>query len=95
MILFTGCREKNRPPYTPYTPSGPSWSVIGISYEFNSLAIDLDGNDVAIRFDWGNGDTSEWSSFAPSGQIIFMNHSWRDSGFYYIKARQKTKGKFF
>jgi hypothetical protein len=89
VLFISGCRKKNRPPYTPYTPSGPSWGVVGILYEFNSLAIDPDGDDVAIRFDWGDGDTSEWSSFASSGQTIFMNHSWKDSGFYYIKAQVK------
>ncbi|UCG43131.1 MAG: hypothetical protein JSU73_00510, partial [candidate division WOR-3 bacterium] len=56
---------------------------------FVSTAADPDGDSVAIRFDWGDGDTSNWSSWAASGDTISMKHSWSDSGTYLIRAQAR------
>jgi hypothetical protein len=81
----------NFPPNTPGTPSGPSAGFRDTSYNFSVSATDPDGDSVAIRFSWGDGDTSNWSVYVPSGQTVTMNHSWRDSGIYYVKAQAKDK----
>jgi len=78
-------------PDTPGTPSGPSAGFRDTSYNFSVSATDPDGDSVAIRFAWGDGDTSNWSVYVPSGQTVTMNHSWRDSGIYYVKAQAKDK----
>ena len=79
----------NEPPNTPSTPGGPSTGDVGISYEFTSSATDPDGDDIAIRFAWGDGDTSAWSSYVSSGSSVSMSHSWASSGTYYVKAQAK------
>lgn len=81
----------NIAPNNPSTPSGPVTGLPNISYNFSSSAIDLDGDSVAIRFDWGDGSTSNWSSYVASGETITMSHSWPDTGIYYIKAQAKDK----
>jgi len=81
----------NNPPNTPSTPSGPSSGYPNTSYNFSSSTTDPDGDSIAIRFVWANGDTSTWSSFVPSGSTVTMSHSWASSGTYYITAQAKDK----
>jgi len=79
----------NNPPNTPSTPSGPSTGDVNVSYSFSSSATDPDGDDISIRFDWGDGSYSPWSSFVSSGAQVVMSHSWSTAGTYYIKAQAK------
>jgi len=79
------------PPNTPSIPSGFSNGTVNTIYSFSSSAIDPDGDSIAIRFDWGDGYTSNWSSFVPSGQTVSVNHSWPSTGTYNITAQAKDK----
>lgn len=92
-IVVLGCHKKNHPPYTPYTPSGPSSGVTGISYQFTALAIDPDYDSLAIRFDWGNGETSGWSKLAATGDSIEMSFSWSVPDTFYVKAKAKDNNE--
>jgi len=91
-VFFTGCK-KNKAPEIPSTPSGPTSGSINTEYTFVSSAEDPNGDSVAIRFDWGDGDTSEWSSWETSGDSISLFHTWSDSGSYLIKAQAKDKNE--
>lgn len=77
------------PPNAPQTPSGPSSGRQYAPYGFSSSATDPDGDSVAIRFAWGDGDTSVWSASVPSGDTIATSHSWRSIGTYQLKAQAK------
>lgn len=90
-IILPGCRKKNHPPYAPYTPQGPSYGLINETYNFSSLAIDPDGDSVAIRFDWGDNDTSDWSELVPTDGMVSMSYSWSMPDTYYVKAQAKDK----
>ncbi|MEO0077500.1 MAG: PKD domain-containing protein, partial [candidate division WOR-3 bacterium] len=50
----------NSPPDRPPQPSGPDECSACVAYEFACCATDPDGDRVAIRIDWGDGDTSGW-----------------------------------
>ncbi len=90
-MLSVGCKKKNNPPEKPAIPSGPSSGSINVSYDFSSSADDQDGDSVAIRFSWGDGDTSNWSSYVLSGQTVTMGYSWSSPGTYNIKAQTKDE----
>lgn len=79
------------PPNTPATPAGDSIGSINVGYSFVSTTTHSNGDSFAIRFDWGNGDTSIWSSFVPSGDAVLMTHYWSVTGNYNIKAQAKDK----
>jgi hypothetical protein len=81
----------NKPPNTPTTPIGDSIGSTNVSHSFISTATDPDGDSIAIRFNWGDGDTSNWSDFVPSGDSISMVHTWSDTGTFNIKAQAKDK----
>jgi hypothetical protein len=86
-IVISGA--SNNPPNTPSPPSGPSSGQVNTNYSFSSSAIDPDGDNVAIRFDWGNGTISNWSSFVGSGQTVTMSYAWPSAGSYWVKAQAK------
>jgi len=89
--LLHSTTPPNNPPNIPSIPSGPSSGNVNTPYNFSSSATDPDGDSVAIRFDWGDGTQSSWSSFVRSGTSVTMSKSWASPGTYTIKAQAKDK----
>jgi thiol-disulfide isomerase/thioredoxin len=81
--------QSNNPPNLPNIPSGPSSGKIGTSYSFSTSTTDPDGDNIAYRFDWGDGTTSGWTSYVSSGNLITQSHSYSNEGVYYIKVKAK------
>ena len=94
VMLSAGCTSSDNPPQPPAAPSGHTRGRIGITYTFKVLTTDPDADNVAVKFDWGDGLQSEWSDFVASGDTVSLSHSYSDSGTYQIKAEAKDdKGK--
>ncbi|OYD15346.1 hypothetical protein CH330_05935 [candidate division WOR-3 bacterium JGI_Cruoil_03_51_56] len=87
MVFAPGCG--NRPPNPPAVPSGPSTGKNDSLYTFTTITTDPDGDGICYRFDWNDGDTSEWSSWVPSGEPGEAIHAWLRAGTYYVKAQAK------
>ncbi len=68
--------EGNDAPETPMTPSGPTFVELGVEYQYTSSAVDPDGDDIRYRFDWGDGNMSNWTAFVPSNTSVSLNYSW-------------------
>ena len=66
----------NDAPETPMTPAGPTFVELGIEYQYTSSTIDTDGDDIRYRFDWGDGNMSNWTAFVPSNTSVSLNYSW-------------------
>jgi hypothetical protein len=81
------------PPETPAAPLGPSVGGPDSSYTFIAGADHPDGSPVAIRFAWGDGDTSEWSEFVPSGGPVAAKHAWSTPDTYAVTAQAKDTGE--
>ncbi|MEO0215816.1 MAG: hypothetical protein ABIL14_02230 [candidate division WOR-3 bacterium] len=87
VIFFYDSCKSNKPPEIPQI-IGIDSGAIG-NYTFSSFAKDPDGDSVTIKFDWGDGDTSEWSQFVESGDTISMSHFYDSLGNYEIRAKAK------
>jgi hypothetical protein len=79
------------PPGTPREPAGPATGYLDSTYEFSTLAGDPNGDRMRLQFDWGNGDTSEWSGMVPESTTVTMSHSWFVPGEYSVVARAKDE----
>jgi len=77
----------NSAPDTPYTPIGASRGWVDTPYTFWTLSNDESRDMVSIRFDWGDGVTSDWSEFVYSGDTISMVYSFDTPGTYDIRAQ--------
>jgi len=75
------------PPWSPYVELYSGGGVAGETLSFAASASDPDGDSVAVRVSWGDGDTSDWSDLAPPSGAIAMEHAWSDSGTYPVKAQ--------
>ena len=81
-----------RPPDMPLVLVGPTQGGQDSSYTFATSASHPDGITVAIRFAWGDGDTSDWSAFVASGETVAMSHAWTAPGAYYVTAQARDTG---
>jgi len=92
MTLLLNCRKTNHVPGEPSAPDGLSSGVNDTTYTFTSTATDPDNDDVAIRFDWGDGDTSDWTTPVRSGQPGSATHAWLSAGAFEVRAQSKDTG---
>jgi hypothetical protein len=89
MALLPGCKKKNRAPDGADVPSGPKTGYKNSALAFRSSATDADGDSVAIRFDWGDGDTSGWSGLVESDASVSDSHRWVLADTFETRAQAK------
>jgi hypothetical protein len=82
----------NRAPVKPAAPNGPSSGKVDSLHAFTSTATDPDGGEIRYRFDWGDGDTSDWTDSVPSGQPGGASHVWHAIGPFVVRAQAKDAG---
>lgn len=79
----------NNAPYIPSKPDGPESGIPDSIYSFTTSTNDPDHDLVSYQFAWGDGDTSNWSDFAASGNSAVVSKSWSETNIYSVKARAK------
>jgi len=80
----------NNPPDTPDTPSGPTNGEINIQYGFSiSIPNDPEEDEIYIKWDWGDGEISDWKGPYNSGEYLTTLYSWDNPGVYDIKVKAK------
>ena len=77
----------NVPPGTPTTPAGPDTGYVDSTYEFSTLAGDENGDLIRLQFDWGDGDTSDWSGEVAESTQVTAFHVWLQAGEYSVVSR--------
>lgn len=78
-----------RAPMKPSTPSGPAQGSINTEYTYSSSAVDPDGDQVYLLFDWGDGSNSSWNGPYASGTSVSAKHTWTVKGDYQVKVKAK------
>ena len=89
LLVTSTCKRPNKPPDIPAAPTGPVFGHVESLLTFSALANDPDGDSVAIRFGWGDGDTSGWSPFFASGDSIVVTHAWSRVGDFVVTVEAK------
>jgi DNA-binding beta-propeller fold protein YncE len=85
VLALIGCHTSTPP--APAVPTGPAWATIGDTCEYSTWTQTAGGRAVAYRFDWGDGDTSDWSEFVPSGIQVLKEHVWDSGGFWPVRSQ--------
>jgi len=78
--------EQNNPPETPVELSGPTFVEMGVEYTFMSSTYDINGEQIRYRFDWGDGNYSNWSDFMSSNISVSMSHHWSAISNYSVRV---------
>ena len=76
-------------PDKPLKPSGPNNGKCGESYTFSTRTFDIYGDDIYYKWDWGNGESSNWLGPFESGETVEKSHVWTKQGFYKVKVKAK------
>jgi len=78
--------EENNPPGQPMKPVGPTSIELGVVYSYSSSAMDIDGDLIRLKFDWGDGSYSDWSEYVSSNTTVEMNHYWSNISDYDVRV---------
>jgi hypothetical protein len=70
---------------------GPTWGIINVKCNFSTNVTDVDGDDIYCKWDWGDGNITEWSGPVSSGDTVYACHSWSQKGTYDIKVKLKDE----
>src|SRR5512136_1680766 len=89
VIVELSCQSANGRPEVPATPEGASTGHAGVSYSYRSAAGDPDADSVALRFSWGDGDSSFWSGYVPAGRAESSSHSYTAAATYAVQAQAR------
>jgi hypothetical protein len=81
----------NLPPGIPLVPTGPDTGYVDSGYEFSTVSDDPNGDSVMLQFDWGDGDTSNWSAPVAESTVVSLVHSWSTSGQFSVRARARDQ----
>jgi len=84
----------NLAPSKPIQPSGPTQGKPGVSYPYQTQAIDPTGDKLEYGWDWdGDGSIDQWDNnngnYYPSNVPISTSHSWSSQGTYNIKVKAR------
>jgi uncharacterized repeat protein (TIGR01451 family) len=81
----------NHAPPTPVI-SGPAGGTVNHEYEFSVGPItDPDGDSFYCKWDWGDGNITDWLGPYSSGQVANASHTWMHTGAYKLKAKLKDQ----
>jgi outer membrane protein assembly factor BamB len=83
----------NRAPDAPAIPAGPATAPMDSACYYSCIATDPDGDGIRYRFDWGNGDTSEWSDWAGNGEPGGATYAFPDTGTFLVRAQARDAGE--
>jgi hypothetical protein len=78
--------EPNLPPFAPATPTGSQAVLVGHVSAYCSSAIDGEGDQVRLVFDWGDGTPFSTTVFGASGEPACATHGWVAAGSYCVRA---------
>ncbi|GEM_PF-3635513 len=96
IVLIIGCSKddstsNNKLPYFDSPVQIAAVSVKGHDVAAGIFVIDPNDKKVAARFDWGDGNISDYSGFVDSGVAILAHHTYTQTGFYNVKAYAKNE----
>ena len=71
-------------------PTGPARAMVLDACTFSCRVTDPDSGSVMVRFDWGDGDTSGWSSWVSSPASLSMTHQYGRAQDYRVRVEARN-----
>jgi outer membrane protein assembly factor BamB len=91
LVLVSCQTQVSNPPDAPDRPLGPARGYIDSAYTFLAVAEDPDGDSLCYRFDWGDGDTSDWCLPTASGEGGRLAHTWQQPGTFLVRTQAQDR----
>jgi predicted acyl esterase len=80
--------ESSTPPSTPITPKGPTTGRFWKEYTYTTQAVDPEGDQIYVLFDWNDGTRTGWMGPYESGEPVSFSHAWTQ-GTYNLRVKAK------
>jgi len=80
---------ENYAPDAPSTPSGEAMGEINGSYEFTSVGTDPNRQQVYYKWDWGDGEVTDWLGPFDYEVASVLSHTWTAPGQYNVLTKLK------
>ncbi len=82
----------NSAPNVPDAPTGNALGSSGKSYDFSASAFDPDYyQQVYLKWDYGDGEFSDWLGPYDNDEPCNVSHSWAMQGLYNVKVQAKDE----
>ncbi|MBE3122540.1 MAG: right-handed parallel beta-helix repeat-containing protein [Thermoplasmata archaeon] len=72
--------------------SGPSAGGNGILFNFTVNATDPEGDQISYKWDWGDGNVTDWLGSFNSSEPFATSYAWASDGNYSIRVKAKDIG---
>ncbi|RLI62889.1 MAG: hypothetical protein DRO67_06670 [Candidatus Asgardarchaeum californiense] len=79
----------SNPPDKPSRPNGETVVKVGKTYIYTTTVVDPDGDQIYYKWDWGDGNISDWIGPYTSGEVINESHAWEKKGVYGVRVKAK------
>jgi hypothetical protein len=83
-------KGSNQPP-SPPTIVGPSWGLKNVNYTFCINVTDPNADNIYCKWDWGDGNITEWLGPYVSGETVCVSHAWSQKGIYEMRVKLKDE----
>lgn len=87
LVLSNAACPGNARPDKPEPPTGPTQLMVGAPGSFTARGDDPDQFRVALRFDWDDGDTTDWSRTVSNTDTVQATHAWSLPDTYYVSVQ--------
>jgi hypothetical protein len=80
--------------YAPQPPqvSGQTYGGNGIIFNFTTVATDPQGDQIYYKWDWDDGNESDWLGPVNSSEPLTKSYAWSSDGNYSIRVKAKNTG---
>jgi hypothetical protein len=82
---------ENNVPDKPDKPSGEEEAQVGIEYTYSTSNTEPDGDIIYYRWDWDDGNLSDWLGPYDSGKIANASHIWSEGGSFNVRVQSRDE----
>jgi len=87
------CGQQGDEPFPPVV-SGPNMGTTGVEYKFTAVTTDPNEDQLYYKWDWNDGNVSEWLGPCNSGEQVIAYHQWSNDGTYIVRVKAKDVYNF-
>jgi len=87
---FSTSLSENTPPEIPIQPNGTQFGFVYISYNYSTLSVDPEDDNISYGWDWdGDFSIDIWSVWYTSGETSTISHAWTIPGSYKVRVKAR------
>jgi hypothetical protein len=90
VVLYQGSVE----PAIPQNIQGPSKGKTNINYSFSTSTVDMEGDEIYYKFEWGDGTDGNWIGPFDNFEIIKKTHQFKKPGDYFLRVKARDNNYY-